>query len=83
MRPVRYLGVPGLAKELGVSRDTIYKWRARYPVGATHEFPIPDVEVDDAPGWRLERLDEIKQWQDSRPGQGAGGGPRKRQVEKS
>lgn len=83
MKPVRYLGVPGLAKKLGVSRDTIYKWRARYPEGAALEFPIPDVEVDDAPGWQPERLDEIRQWQASRPGQGAGGGPRKRQAETS
>lgn len=37
-------------------------------------FPEPDVEIDDAPGWRAERLEEIARWRDGLPGRGAGGG---------
>lgn len=79
MKPVRYLGVPGLAQRLGVTRDTIYKWRSRYPASVPGAFPVPDVEVDDAPGWRLERLDEIRRWRANLPGRGAGGGRPHRQ----
>jgi predicted DNA-binding transcriptional regulator AlpA len=81
--PVRYLGVPGLAQRLGVTRDTIYKWRARYPADAPQAFPVPDAEVDDAPAWLPERLDEIMQWRANLPGRGAGGGRRPRQAELS
>lgn len=83
MSPVRYIGVPGLARHLSVTRDTIYKWRARYPAGAPLAFPAPDAEVDDAPAWLPERLDEITTWRASLPGRGAGGGPRPRQSESS
>jgi transposase-like protein len=70
----RYLGVLGIADALGVSRHAVHKWRSRYPKESTHPFPEPDVEIDGAPGWRAERLDEIKQWRNGLPGRGAGGG---------
>lgn len=72
--PRRYLGVVGLAEELGVSRHAVHKWRSRHPSGSSHPFPQPDVEVDGAPGWAADRLDEIMQWRNGQPGRGAGGG---------
>ncbi len=29
--PARYLGVVGVAEQLGVSRHAVHKWRTRYP----------------------------------------------------
>ncbi|MCG5212881.1 hypothetical protein [Streptosporangium sp. KLBMP 9127] len=70
----RYLGVIGLADALGVSRHAVHKWRSRYPRDSNHPFPEPDVEVDESPGWRAERLAEIVRWRDGLPGRGTGGG---------
>jgi hypothetical protein len=70
----RYLGVLGVAEALGVSRHAVHKWRSRYPSESAHPFPEPDVEIDGAPGWVADRLDEIVQWRESLPGRGAGGG---------
>ncbi|MEJ3651820.1 hypothetical protein WEH80_02270 [Actinomycetes bacterium KLBMP 9759] len=71
---VHYIGVLGIAEALGVSRHAVHKWRSRYPRDASHPFPEPDVEVDGAPGWRPERIDEVRQWREGLPGRGAGGG---------
>jgi len=70
----RYLGVLGVAEALGVSRHAVHKWRSRYPSDSPHPFPEPDVEIDGAPGWVADRLDDIVQWRESLPGRGAGGG---------
>ncbi|MEV6036515.1 hypothetical protein AB0L65_35545 [Nonomuraea sp. NPDC052116] len=70
----RYLGVLGIAEALGVSRHAVHKWRSRYADDSDHPFPLPDVEVDGAPGWRSERLAEIVRWREGLPGRGAGGG---------
>ena len=70
----RYLGVVGVAEALGVTRHAVHKWRARHPAGSSHQFPEPDVEVDGAPGWRADRLEEIVRWREGLPGRGAGGG---------
>jgi hypothetical protein len=70
----RYLGVLGIAEALGVSRHAVHKWRSRYPSYVNHPFPEPDVEVDGAPGWRADRLEEMMQWREGLPGRGAGGG---------
>lgn len=70
----RYLGVIGLAEALGVSRHAVHKWRGRHPTGSAHPFPEPDVEIDGAPGWAEDRVDEIERWRDGLPGRGAGGG---------
>ncbi|MEV0998761.1 hypothetical protein [Nonomuraea sp. NPDC050202] len=70
----RYLGVLGVAEALGVSRHAVHKWRTRYPGGSEHPFPEPDVEVDGAPGWRPDRVQEIARWRAGLPGRGAGGG---------
>jgi hypothetical protein len=72
--PEQYLGVLGIAEALGVSRHAVHKWRSRYPGGASHPFPEPDVLVDEAPGWRADRLAEIVRWRDGLPGRGTGGG---------
>jgi hypothetical protein len=72
--PERYLGVIGMAEELGVTRHAVHKWRSRYPAGSDHPFPEPDVEIDDTPGWRADRVAEIKRWREGLPGRGAGGG---------
>jgi hypothetical protein len=71
---VPHLGVLGIAETLGVSRHAVHKWRSRYPSDSTHPFPRPDVEVDGAPGWKVDRLDELMQWREGLPGRGAGGG---------
>jgi hypothetical protein len=69
----KYLSQAEIASELGVAKNTVNMWRARYD-----DFPPPDAHVGDSPGWLADRLPEIRAWRDSRPGQGAGGGrPRK------
>ena len=70
----RYLGVLGIADALGVSRHAVHKWRSRYPKDSKHPFPEPDVEVDRAPGWSPDRLEELMQWRNGLPGRGVGGG---------
>ena len=70
----RYLGVTGLADAFGVSRHAVHKWRSRYPSSSKHPFPEPDVEVDGAPGWAADRMEELMQWREGLPGRGAGGG---------
>jgi hypothetical protein len=72
--PQRYLGVVGIADALGVSRHAVHKWRSRYPAGSGHPFPEADVEIDGAPGWWPERVDEVREWRAGLPGRGAGGG---------
>lgn len=70
----RYLGVLGVAEALGVTRHAVHKWRSRYPAGSRHPFPEADVEIDGAPGWRPDRVEEIVQWRAGLPGRGVGGG---------
>jgi hypothetical protein len=70
----QYLGVLGIAEAMGVTRHAVHKWRSRYPSESDHRFPEPDVEVDGAPGWRAERLEEMTRWREGLPGRGAGGG---------
>ena len=70
----RYLGVVGMGEALGVTRHAVHKWRSRHPPGSDHPFPEPDVEIDGAPGWRPDRLEEVMQWRSGLPGRGAGGG---------
>ncbi|MFI5960169.1 hypothetical protein [Cryptosporangium sp. NPDC051539] len=71
---VHYLGVLRVAEELGVTRHAVHKWRSRYPAGGEHAFPEPDVEIDGIPGWRPERVAELRRWREGLPGRGAGGG---------
>lgn len=73
----KYLGQAGIARELGVTRQAVAKWRATFAEG-DHPFPKPDVWIDGVPGWLPDRVAEIRAWSESRPGQGSGGGrPRK------
>jgi hypothetical protein len=65
----RYLTQADLARELGVARHAIGVWRHRYP-----DFPEPDETIGRSSGWLPSRVDEIRAWMASRPGQGAGGG---------
>lgn len=69
-----YLGVLGVAGELGVTRHAVHKWRSRYPTASDHPFPQPDVEIDGIPGWRAKRMALITRWSEGLPGRGAGGG---------
>lgn len=72
-----YLSAADLARELGVARQAVSVWRARY-AGTPTPFPEPDTVTGRTAGWRRERIPEIKAWRESLPGQGAGGGrPRK------
>jgi len=76
--PEEYLSQAQIARALGVTRQALSVWRARYEGTAT-PFPEPDVTAGSSPGWRAARLDEIRAWRSTLPGQGAGGGrPRKR-----
>ncbi|MGW1679383.1 hypothetical protein [Saccharopolyspora sp. NPDC002376] len=79
----KHLSVAGLARELGVTRQAVTNWRARYGEDSDHPFPAPDVEIvvdvdddqaDGVPGWLPERIDEVRQWRTGLPGRGAGGG---------
>jgi hypothetical protein len=70
----RYLGVLGIAEAMGVTRHAVHKWRARHPPDSAHPFPAPDVEIDETPGWRPERLEDMVHWRDGLPGRGTGGG---------
>lgn len=74
MSTEHYVGVLGIAEAMGVTRHAVHKWRSRYPLDSDHPFPEPDVEIDDTPGWRPERLEEIVRWHEGLPGRGAGGG---------
>lgn len=65
---VRYLSQADIARLLGVDRTLVNVWRSRFP-----DFPEPDVETGanrPIPGWRVERMDEIRAWLD---GHGLGG----------
>lgn len=71
--PVRYNSAADLAALFGVKPGTIETWRARHP-----DFPEPDAYVGRYAGWLPSREAEMRAWQASRPGRGAGGGrPRK------
>lgn len=81
---VRYLGQAAIARKLGVTRHLTGTWRSRYRDTDT-PFPEPDVWIGDGegddkavPGWLPGRMDEIRAWKASLPGQGAGGGRRVR-----
>lgn len=67
--PVRYHSAADLAALFGVQPGTIEKWRGRYP-----DFPAPDAYVGPFAGWLPSREDDLRAWERSRPGQGAGGG---------
>ncbi|KAA5831223.1 hypothetical protein ABT337_00515 [Saccharopolyspora hirsuta] len=68
MTAQHYLGASGLARQLGVTRRDVSKWLSQYPPNSEHPFPEPDVEVDGAPGWTLERVPEVELWLSGLPG---------------
>ncbi|TDV40467.1 hypothetical protein [Actinophytocola oryzae] len=61
---VRYIGPVELGKALGVSQFAVPRWLARFPGGSGHPFPEPDIEIDGTPGWRPNRLAEVKEWRE-------------------
>lgn len=75
------LTLADLAQLLGIKIETVSFYRAHSKPGrryADHPFPAPDRLVGRSPIWALNRAEEIKAWDASRPGRGAGGGrPRK------
>lgn len=44
------------------------------PRAEQHPFPAPSGRSGRAPSWALDRVDEIREWNVNRPGQGVGGG---------
>ena len=77
---VRYLGQAAIGRKLGAGRHAVATWRNRYRDSPV-PFPEPDVWIGDGedddhaiPGWLPARLEEIREWRKSLPGQGAGGG---------
>lgn len=72
--PTRYLSAADIAALFGVEPGTVEKWRQRYP-----DFPQPDAYTGIArpiAGWAPGREKELRAWEASRPGRGAGGGRR-------
>lgn len=59
--PDRYLSQHDIARLLGVGRTMINVWRSRH-----EDFPVPDIELGigarATPGWKPERMDEIRAW---------------------
>lgn len=82
------LTIRDVAKLLGptTSPATVSKYLAESRPGpradgkprryADHPFPPPDGRLGSAPWWKPSRADEIKTWAATRPGRGAGGGPK-------
>lgn len=75
-----YVGLSVIAGWFGVTRPAVAHWMERHP-----NFPAPDVRIRQSGtkadgsesyvyGWLPEREAEIREWERSRPGQGAGGG---------
>lgn len=81
--PIRYMSAANLAALFGVQPGTVVKWYGRYD-----DFPEPDavtgIGLDQTVmGWLPEREDEIRAWEKSRPGRGAGGGRARKHTEAS
>lgn len=72
--PIRYNSAGDIAALFGVLPGTIETWRKRYP-----DFPEPDAYVGRSAGWLPSRETELRAWEASRPGRGAGGGRPRRQ----
>ena len=79
-RPIQYMSAADIAALFDVKPGTVEKWRQRYPdfpqadavVGLGHGRPIL--------GWLPDREAELRAWHAARPGQGAGGGRRRRDT---
>lgn len=72
-----YLTLADLAELLGVKPNTVSFFRTHSKPGgryADDPFPAEDRTIARTPVWLAERVDEIKAWNERRPGQGAGGG---------
>lgn len=87
-KPVRYLDMAGVGRWFGVSGVVVATWKRRYEpkldqegnvIDPGHPIPEPDVIVGERMwGWAEDREQEWRAWHAARPGQGAGGGPRKK-----
>lgn len=64
-----FLDLAAIGAWFGVSGATVSQWRSRYA-----DFPVADVVIGRTPGWAPSREAEIRRWEASRPGRGAGGG---------
>jgi len=67
--PVRYNSAADLAALFGVQPGTVETWRQRYA-----NFPEPSAYIGRVAGWLSSREAELRAWEASRPGRGAGGG---------
>ncbi len=73
---IHYLDYNGVGAWFDVTGAQISRWRSRYK--DTHPCPEPDAMTGRTPGWLPNREAEWRTWEDTRPGQGMGGGrPRK------
>lgn len=66
-----YLSAGQLSQRLGLAKDTVAKWRTRYP-----DTPEPDARIGTTYGWLPESISQWREWMHDRPGQGSGGGPK-------
>jgi len=87
--PIRYLGVAGVAAWFDVQPSTVTAWLNRYPVQSGDDplgWPAPDALIEPGQGggaekgWLPGREGEWRVWEARRPGRGAPGRPRLRQV---
>lgn len=71
--PRPYLDRAAVAAVFGVTATAVAHWQTRHP-----DFPPPDILLGDRrlPGWRPDRIAEIRDWHHNRPGQGAPGKPK-------
>lgn len=68
-----FLGMKDVGAWFGVPGTTVAKWIKRY--ADDHPCPTPNVMVGErTPGWLPDREDEWREWEEGRPGRGAGGG---------
>ncbi|MBO2459845.1 hypothetical protein [Actinomadura violacea] len=75
---VTYVGIDEVGRWLGIARTAASHLKARY--ADTLPPPEPDVVISGPrpiSGWLPERKAEWLAWKESRPGQGAGGGPKR------
>lgn len=73
---IRYLSMDEVGAWFGVTGATVSSWRRRY----AKDLPCPEPDSQTGartPGWLPEREAEWREWEASRPGQGAGPKPRK------
>lgn len=82
---INFMGSMGVGALLGLSARTVsaYLTQSKMPGGryVDHPFPVPDGHWRGAPYWFTVRAPEIREWAQTRAGQGAGGGRKKKNLD--